>query len=129
MRLAVYAMMRWWLDRGMDGFRMDVIDMISKDTSLPDTQPRPGSRYGHGGRYFICGPRNHEFLQEMYTEVFAGRDAHVLTVGEMPGVTIPEAVLFTEPGDASSTWCSSSSTWSWTMARTATTCARCGWPS
>ena len=96
-RQAVYAMMRWWLDRGVDGFRMDVIDMISKDTSLPDTQPRPGSPYGYGGRYFICGPRNHEFLQEMYTEVFAGRDAHVLTVGEMPDVTIPEAAAFTEP--------------------------------
>jgi oligo-1,6-glucosidase len=96
-RRAVYAMMRWWLDRGVDGFRMDVIDMISKDTSLPDTAPRPGSPYGYGGRYFISGPRNHEFLQEMYREVFAGRDAHVLTVGEMPGVTIPQALLFTEP--------------------------------
>jgi oligo-1,6-glucosidase len=96
-RQAVYAMMRWWLDRGVDGFRMDVINMISKDTSLPDTQPRPGSPYGPGDQYFTCGPRNHEFLQEMYREVFAGRDAHVLTVGEMPGVTIPQAVLFTEP--------------------------------
>jgi oligo-1,6-glucosidase len=96
-RRAVYAMMRWWLDRGVDGFRMDVIDMISKDTSLPDTQPRPGSLYGPGDQFFTCGPRNHEFLQEMYREVFAGRDAHVLTVGEMPGVTIPQAVLFTEP--------------------------------
>ena len=96
-RRAVYAMMRWWLDRGVDGFRMDVINMISKDTSLPDTEPRPGSRYGSGGQYFICGPRNHEFLQEMFGEVFAGRDAHVLTVGEMPGVTIRQAVLFTDP--------------------------------
>jgi oligo-1,6-glucosidase len=96
-RQAVYAMMRWWLDRGVDGFRMDVINMISKDTSLPDAQPRPGSPYGPGDQYFICGPRNHEFLQEMYREVFAGRDAHVLTVGEMPGVTIPQAVLFTAP--------------------------------
>ena len=96
-RQAVYAMMRWWLDRGVDGFRMDVINMISKDTSLPDTVPRPGSRYGPGDAYFTCGPRNHEFLQEMYREVFAGRPAHVLTVGEMPGVTIPEAVLFTAP--------------------------------
>jgi oligo-1,6-glucosidase len=105
-RQAVYAMMRWWLDRGVDGFRMDVINMISKDTSLPDAVPRPGSRYGPGNQYFICGPRNHEFLQEMYREVFAGRNAavrttggaHVLTVGEMPWVTIPQAVLFTEPG-------------------------------
>jgi oligo-1,6-glucosidase len=98
-RQAVYAMMRWWLDRGVDGFRMDVIDMISKDTSLPDTVPRPGSLYGPGDQYFICGPRNHEFLQEMYREVFAARNehAHVLTVGEMPDVTIPQAVLFTEP--------------------------------
>jgi oligo-1,6-glucosidase len=71
--------------------------MISKDTSLPDTEPRPGSLYGPGDQHFSFGPRNHEFLQEMYREVFAGRDAHVLTVGEMPGVTIPEAVLFTSP--------------------------------
>jgi oligo-1,6-glucosidase len=96
-RQAVYAMMRWWLDRGVDGFRMDVINMISKDLSLPDTQPRPGSLYGPGDQYFTFGPRNHEFLAEMYREVFAGRDAHVLTVGEMPGVTVPEAVLFTDP--------------------------------
>jgi oligo-1,6-glucosidase len=96
-RRAVYAMMRWWLDRGVDGFRMDVINMISKVTSLPDARPRPGSWYGFGGRYFLCGPRNHEFLQEMYREVFAGRHLHVLTVGEMPGVTVGEAVLFTDP--------------------------------
>jgi oligo-1,6-glucosidase len=76
---------------------MDVINMISKDTSLPDTRPRPGSAYGPAGQYFTSGPRNHEFLQEMYREVFAGRDAHVLTVGEMPGVTIRDAVLFTDP--------------------------------
>jgi oligo-1,6-glucosidase len=96
-RQAVYAMMRWWLDRGVDGFRMDVINMISKDTSLPDTTPRPGSLYGPGDQYFTCGPRNHEFLQEMYEEVFAHRDAHILTVGEMPRVTIAEAVRFTDP--------------------------------
>ena len=96
-RQAVFAMMRWWLDRGVDGFRMDVINMISKDISLPDTEPRPGSLYGPGDQYFTVGPRNHEFLQEMHREVFTGRDVHVLTVGEMPGVTIPQAVLFTGP--------------------------------
>jgi oligo-1,6-glucosidase len=96
-RQAVYAMMRWWLDRGVDGFRMDVINMISKDTSLPDTSHRPGSLYGPGDQHFTCGPRNHEYLQEMHREVFAGRPAHVLTVGEMPDVTIAEAVLFTAP--------------------------------
>jgi oligo-1,6-glucosidase len=96
-RQAIYAMMRWWLDRGVDGFRMDTINMISKDLALPDVEPRPGSRYGPGDRYFICGPRNHEFLQEMRREVFDGRKDHVLTVGEMPEVTVAEAALFTDP--------------------------------
>ena len=96
-RQAVYAMMRWWLDRGVDGFRMDVINMISKDTSLPDAEPRPGSRYGPGDAHFTCGPRNHEFLKEMHREVFAGRPGHLLTIGEMPDVTLPQAVLFTAP--------------------------------
>ncbi len=96
-RQAIYAMMRWWLDRGVDGFRMDVINMISKDTSLPDVEPRHGSRYGSGHQHVACGPRTHEFLHEMHREVFAGRDAHVLTVGEMPGVTVAEAALFTDP--------------------------------
>ena len=96
-RQAVYAIMRWWLDRGVDGFRMDVINMISKDTSLPDTTRRPGSPYGPGDQHFTCGPRNHEFLREMYREVFAGRPGHVLTVGEMPDVTIDQAALFTAP--------------------------------
>jgi oligo-1,6-glucosidase len=96
-RQAVYAIMRWWLDRGVDDFRMDVINMISKDTSLPDTTPRLGSLYGPGDQHFVCGPRNHEFLQEMYREVFAARPGRVLTVGEMPDVTIEQAALFTAP--------------------------------
>jgi oligo-1,6-glucosidase len=96
-RREIYAMMRWWLDRGVDGFRMDVINMISKDPSLPDTVPRPGSPYGPGDQFFTCGPRNHEFLREMHREVFEGRAAHVLTVGEMPGVTVAEAVRFSDP--------------------------------
>ena len=96
-RQAVYAMMRWWLDRGVDGFRMDVINMISKDTSLPDTTPRPGSLYGPGDQHFTVGPRNHEYLQEMHREVFAARPGRVLTVGEMPDVTIEQAALFTAP--------------------------------
>ena len=97
-RHAIYAMMRWWLDRGVDGFRMDVINMISKDTSLPDVTPRPGSAYGPSEEHVACGPRTHEFVHEMHREVFAGRDGHVLTVGEMPGVTVAEATLFTDPG-------------------------------
>ena len=100
-REAVYAMMRWWLDRGVDGFRMDVINMISKvvapDGSLPDGEVRHGSRYGDGHPHYAGGPRIHEFLQEMHREVFAGRGDQLLTVGEMPGVTVDDAVLFTDP--------------------------------
>ncbi|WP_066290998.1 glycoside hydrolase family 13 protein [Arthrobacter sp. B6] len=96
-RAAVYDMMNWWLDRGVDGFRMDVINFISKDQALPDGPRADGMLYGDGGPHYICGPRIHEFLQEMHQEVFAGRDKDLLTVGEMPGVTVEDAVLFTDP--------------------------------
>ena len=99
-RQAVHAMMRWWLDRGVDGFRMDVINLISKVLPLRDGHVHPGQRHGDGFDLYACGPRIHEFLQEMHQEVFAGRDAELLTVGEMPGVTVEEARLFTDPDRA-----------------------------
>ena len=103
-RQAIYAMMRWWLDRGVDGFRMDVINMISKDVAadghLHDGPPLPGTALGDGSSSYICGPRIHEFLQEMHREVFAGRPDALLTVGEMPGVTVEQARLFTDPARA-----------------------------
>ncbi len=98
-REAVYEMMRWWLDRGIDGFRMDVINMISKDPALPDGALTDGP-YGDGSPAFLGGPHIHEFLAEMHREVFAGRRAALLTVGEMPGVTVEEARLFTDPARA-----------------------------
>jgi oligo-1,6-glucosidase len=97
-RDAVHTMMRWWLDRGVDGFRMDVINMISKDPRLPDGHVPVGGLYGDGGPHFLCGPRNHEYLQEMHRQVFADRDGQFLAVGEMPGVTVDEARLFTDAG-------------------------------
>ena len=99
-RAAIYAMMNWWLDRGVDGFRMDVIDLISKDPALPDGELHDGARYGDGIPHTSCGPRFHEFLQEMHREVFAGREAELLTVGEMPTVTIEQARLITDPARA-----------------------------
>ena len=99
-RQAVYAMLRWWLDRGVDGFRMDVINMISKRLPLQDGPPLPGRQYGDGSAGFICGPRIHEFLHELNTEVISGRDKVLITVGEMPGVTIQDAVRFTDPASA-----------------------------
>ncbi|MFC3688551.1 alpha,alpha-phosphotrehalase [Aquipuribacter hungaricus] len=103
-RQAVYAMMRWWLDRGVDGFRMDVINLVSKrvepDGSLHDGPPVPGTPYGDRSPETVCGPRIHEFLAEMHREVFAGRDGGLLTVGETPGVTVEDARLFTDPARA-----------------------------
>jgi oligo-1,6-glucosidase len=95
-RRAVHELMNWWLDRGVDGFRMDVINMISKDVELPDAPPGPGG-LGDGMAHFIDGPRIHEFLHEMHRAVFAGRDGERLTVGEMPGVTVEEARRYTDP--------------------------------
>ena len=101
-RQAVHAMMRWWLDRGVDGFRMDVINLVSKDPALPDGRALAsvgGAADGlaDGSAAYVCGPRIHEFLAEMHREVFADRPGALLTVGEMPGVTVDEARLFTDP--------------------------------
>ncbi|GIT81487.1 oligo-1,6-glucosidase [Leifsonia sp. LS1] len=96
-RDAVYAMMNWWLDRGVDGFRMDVVNFLSKDTALPDGVVPTGGLYGDAYPFFAQGPRIHEFLHEMHERVFAGRDDRYLTVGEMPGVDIAEARRFTDP--------------------------------
>ncbi|MBY9073295.1 alpha-glucosidase [Nocardioides sp. WL0053] len=99
-REAVYTMMRWWLDRGIDGFRMDVINFISKVTELPDGEVRPGELFGDGTPYVFSGPRIHEYLHEMHQRVFAGIDRPLLLVGEMPGVTVEDAALFTDPDRA-----------------------------
>ncbi|MGN5633968.1 glycoside hydrolase family 13 protein [Streptomyces sp. AC154] len=96
-RNAIYTMMRWWLDRGVDGFRMDVINLISKDTSLPDSPVASTKVFPDSAAGYVNGPRVHEFLNEMHSEVFSGRDDAVLTVGEMPGVTVEEAIRFTDP--------------------------------
>ena len=99
-REAVYSTMRWWLDRGVDGFRMDVINLISKPSGLPDGPVSPARAPFAEPGWLSCGPRIHEFMQEMHREVFAGRDGRLLNVGEMPGVTIEEAKLFTDPARA-----------------------------
>lgn len=94
-RCEVYDMMKFWLDKGVDGFRMDVINMISKVPGLPDGEVQTGKKYAWGGQYFMNGPRVHEFLQEMNREVLSKYD--VMTVGETPGVTPVEGILYTDP--------------------------------
>ncbi|HLS09292.1 alpha-glucosidase [Lentibacillus sp.] len=93
MRNDIYNMMKWWLDKGIDGFRMDVINFISKDQRFPDGKSEPGKLYTSGSDYYMNGPRIHDFLQEMNQEVLS--HYNIMTVGEMPGVTPEEAKQYT----------------------------------
>ena len=97
-RQAVHAMMRRWLDRGVDGFRMDVINLISKQVGpggeLEDGPVLP-SGYGDGTGFFMNGPRIHEFLHEMHENVLGDRG--LVTVGETPGASVADARLYTDP--------------------------------
>ena len=96
-RRAVHEMMTRWLDRGVDGFRMDVISLISKTYPLADGVVGPGALYADPFGT-ANGPRVHEFLSQMHREVIAPRHRHILTVGETAGVTLAEAQRYTDPG-------------------------------
>ncbi len=96
-RRAIYDMMNWWVDRGIDGFRMDVINLISKH-KLEDGEPLPGRTRVSCFLFTANGPRLDEFLTEMNAE--AGLDArNLLTIGEMPGSTIEVARRATDPAN------------------------------
>lgn len=84
----VYDLMTFWCEKGIDGFRMDVINMISKDQSFPDGKLSDGL-YGDMSPYVMNGPRIHEFLQEMNRRVLSKYD--IMSVGETPNVTVEEA--------------------------------------
>lgn len=93
LRNKIYEMMRWWLDKGIDGFRMDVITMLSKTPGLPDAPVIGDKPYHWGGQYFIHGPRLNEFLGEMHREVLSRGD--ILTVGEAVMATTEHAIDLT----------------------------------
>jgi oligo-1,6-glucosidase len=88
LRQAVYAMMRRWFERGVDGFRMDVVTLFSKDPSYRDLAPGEGM-FSPTAPY-VYGPRLHEFIREMRREALEGFD--VMTVGEAPGSTVEKAL-------------------------------------
>lgn len=91
LRKEIYNMMHFWFKKGIDGFRMDVIPFISKDTRYPDL---PAEYDGDFIAYYANGPRLHEFLQEMNREVLSKYD--IMTVGEAPGVTLDQALDFVD---------------------------------
>lgn len=95
LRQDIYDMMTYWLNKGIGGFRMDVINFISKHPELPDGIVHEGSSFGDGSPYFMNGPEIHTYLQEMHEQVLSHYD--ILTVGEMPGATTDDALLYTKP--------------------------------
>lgn len=91
-RQDVYDMMKFWLEKGIDGFRMDVINFISKEDGLPSVETDEEG-YVSGHKHFMNGPNIHKYLHEMNEDVLSQYD--IMTVGEMPGVTTEEAKLYT----------------------------------
>ncbi|OMP66215.1 alpha,alpha-phosphotrehalase [Domibacillus epiphyticus] len=88
-RRDLYEMMHFWLKKGIDGFRLDVINLISKNQQFPDDYE------GDGRRFYTDGPRIHEFLQEMNREVFSHYE--LLTVGEMSSTSIEHCIRYSHP--------------------------------
>lgn len=84
LRRAVYDDMRFWLDKGIGGFRMDVINMISKPADFPDAPiTDPNSPWQHAASVYCNGPHVHDYLQELRREVL-DHYPDIMTVGEVP---------------------------------------------
>ncbi|PLS09461.1 alpha,alpha-phosphotrehalase [Neobacillus cucumis] len=88
LREALYEMMHFWLKKGVDGFRLDVINLISKDQQFPQDD-------SDGRKFYTDGPRIHEFLHEMNEQVFSKYD--IMTVGEMSSTSIDNCIRYTNP--------------------------------
>ena len=93
LRAEIYSMMRYWFDKGVDGFRMDVIPFISKDTTFP---PLPAGYHGNFSAYYAKGPHTHDYLQEMNREVLSRYP--VMSVAEGAGVTAADAHDYVDAG-------------------------------
>jgi len=89
LRNKIYEMMNFWFEKGVDGFRLDVINLISKNQQFPD------DFVGDGRRFYTDGPRAHEFIHEMNKEVFSKYDS--MTVGEMSSTTLEHCIQYSNP--------------------------------
>jgi oligo-1,6-glucosidase len=94
LRRELYAMMRRWLARGVDGFRLDVVSLISKPDDYSDGPVGPSGYFDPRPR-IANGPRVHEYLRELRARALAGYDT--MTVGEASAVTLDEARRYTDP--------------------------------
>ncbi len=93
LRRKVYDMMEFWFKKGVDGFRLDVINLISKDQDFPDDDGSVPP--GDGRKFYTDGPRVHEFMREMNDKVFSKYDS--MTVGEMSSTTIDHCIKYSNP--------------------------------
>ena len=93
-RHSVYDMMNWWAAKGVDGFRMDVINLISKPEGLPDGKKAADEKYANVEPLVANGHRIHEFLQEMNKNVMSKHK--MITVGETPGATPEDAEKYAD---------------------------------
>ncbi len=93
-REELYETMRWWLEKGIDGFRLDVVNFISKNSDLPDDDPQkaPGSP---GSSYYIDGPEVHRYFQKMNRKVFS--DSEAVAIGETPMVSKEDGAKYVDP--------------------------------
>lgn len=94
LRNDIYKMINFWLEKGVDGFRLDVINLISKNQRFPDDNYKTPT--SDGRKFYTDGPKIHEFLQELTANTF-GKYPESLTVGEMSSTSISHCVEYTKP--------------------------------
>ncbi|WP_191487467.1 alpha,alpha-phosphotrehalase [Pseudomonas sp. FEN] len=87
-RQEVFKMMRFWRDKGVGGFRLDVINLISKPADFPEDA-------SDGRRFYTDGPNVHDYLREMHREVFEGHD--LINVGEMSSTSLAHCIRYSRP--------------------------------
>lgn len=87
-RAEVFKMMRFWRDKGVGGFRLDVINLISKPADFPEDN-------SDGRRFYTDGPNVHQYLQQMHREVFEGHD--LINVGEMSSTRLEHCIRYSNP--------------------------------
>ena len=96
-RKKVYEMIKFWLNKGVDGFRLDVINLISKDQRFLNDDGSDTRFVPDGRRFYTDGPRIHEFLKEMNKEAFGGGE--LITVGEMSSTSLDNCIRYSNPDE------------------------------
>ena len=94
-RKKVYEMIKYWLNKGVDGFRFDVINLISKDQRFLNDDGSDTRFVPDGRRFYTDGPKIHEYLKEIHKEAFGENE--LLTVGEMSSTSLENCVRYSNP--------------------------------